>query len=263
MNKTILTSLLFTTLFISSYSGKTNNSNKGIEKKIEKKENLENDIIRISYNQIINGYQVNVIWKPNALRYDMVVGPAILEFKNNKSQFTLTNNYFALPTRLIDLKTKDNSITGINTNEVSIDYKEPNIQYSTFLDQSLPNVPFVFLDLNFDGKKELLVTKFEQGQRTTNEYDAYGYNYFGDIFQITEEPYNQIDGFTILDKDNKELILYGSNGICHETYHTYSLINNRFDLTKIVRMERDDDTEKCYKLTYSVLNRTEKLISKE
>tara|TARA_R110002124_G_scaffold104281_1_gene253973 strand:- start:815 stop:1621 length:807 start_codon:yes stop_codon:yes gene_type:complete len=264
MNRKFLTSLLFTTLLITSCNGKTKTSEIGTAHRTEKTENVENDIIRISYNQKINGYQVNVIWKPKTLRYDNAVGPAILEFSNGESEFTLTNNYFALPVKLFDLKTSENSIIGINKSQVSIDYNEPNIGNDTF--ESI-DVPFLFIDLNFDGNKEILLTKSGQGQSFGDSYDAYSFDnreLEPDLYQITNQsPFSEIDFFTRLDAENKELILYGSGGVCFGTAQTYSLKNDRFELTKIIRMERDDDAEKCYELIYTVENGIEKLVSKK
>lgn len=264
MNRKLLTSLLFTTILMSSCNAKSEKSETNQQQKIEQTESVESDFLKITYNQKVNGYDVNVIWKPKTIRYDNAVGPAILEFKNGESEFTITNNYFALPTETVDLRINENKVVGINKNNISLDYNEPNIGNESF--ESI-DVPFVFMDLDFDGNKELIITKANQGQRFGDAYDAYSFEYGElepDLYQITnQEPFSEIDFMTKLDKENKELVLYGSGGICFDTFKTYSLSNGRFSLTKIVRMERDDDAGKCFKLTYNVVDGNEKLVSKE
>ncbi len=264
MNRKLLAALFFTILLISSCNEKTKISETGNNHKIEKTENVGNDLIRVSYNQKVNGYQVNVLWKPKTLRYDNAIGPAILEFSNGEYEFTLTNNYFALPVKLTELRTDENKIVGIDKSQICIDYKEPTIGNETF---NSIDVPFLFIDLNFDGNKELVLTKFKEGQRSGDSYDAYSFNngeLEPDLYQITsQKPYSEIDFLTKLNGENKELILYSSGGFCIGASQTYSLKDGQFELTKIIRMERDDDIEKCYELIYSVENGLEKMISKK
>jgi recombinational DNA repair protein (RecF pathway) len=59
----ILSAFVF--IFFSSKAKQNNFNQLQKIKKIKNFQNTENDIIRISYNQKINEYEVNVIWKPN------------------------------------------------------------------------------------------------------------------------------------------------------------------------------------------------------
>jgi hypothetical protein len=260
-----LTTLLLSAFVIISFSSKAIQNNFNQIQKIDTIKNFqnnENDIIRISYNQKINGYEVNVIWKPKSVVDDIVKGPAILEFKSNEYEFTLTNNFFSLPLEMVDLVVFEGKIIKVNRNNISLDYLEGD-----FMENPSYLVNFLFVDLNFDGGKEILIEKFGEGQKWGTSYDLYSFDEYGlesNFNQITnDEPYNQIDSETKLDFINKKLILRYVEGICYDTYKTYSLNDNgEFVLTEIVQMERDDEAQKCYKLTYSVENGIETLISK-
>ena len=264
MNKTILTSLVLIVFLLTSCNGKTKKNESTNQPKTEKTKNTDDGLVKIKYKEKINGYNVNVIWKPKQLRLGSIVGPATIEFSNEDYEFTITNNYFFLPPDKVDLKFKENNVIEVNSKEININYEEPNLENSNF--ENI-DIPFVFIDLDFDGNKELILAKANQGQRFVHAYEAYSFAYGeleSDLYQITDkEPFNQIDAFTILDNKNKELIIYSSGGICFDSTKTYGLEDGIFSLKKIVRMERDDDADKCYKLTYSVTNGIEKLISKE
>ncbi len=272
MKSATLTSLLFMALFISSCREKPSNQINIVQKDevvqkeqvVQKEAVVQNDTVIISYSRQINGYKVTIIYKPNMIRYKMAFGPAILNFKNKKTEFNISNNYLALPPELFDFDLNDNEITGIKTNKITIDYKEPNLENGLFENIY---VPFAFIDLNFDGKKELLITETAQGQRFVDVFKVYslkkgesGY----DEYQInTDAPYDLIDFWSAIDKKNKELILYGSGGVCNNMYETYSLIKGKYSLTKIERQERDYNSKKCFVAVYAVHNGIEKLISKK
>ena len=68
---------------------------------------------------------------------------------------------------------------------------------------------------------------------------------------------------TKLDKENKELVINFSSGICSGTTKTYGLNKGEFSLTGIVRMERNMDTGECHEFVYKIIDEKEKLISKE
>ena len=84
------------------------------------------------------------------------------------------------------------------------------------------------------------------------------------IFKISnQEPFNQVDFMTKLNRENKELILYESAGICFDTFKIYNLTDGIYSLSKITRFERDDELGKCFRLTFHIVNTEEKLILKE
>ena len=70
-----------------------------------------------------------------------------------------------------------------------------------------------------------------------------------------------------INRKNKELIFYGSNGVCNDSWHHYSWTYDDYEgyklaLTKIIQGEKDDDAGKCYELTYSVQNSVKRLLGK-
>jgi hypothetical protein len=260
MNAKILTSLLITALLIVSCNGKIINTD--IIRNLHN-ENTESDIVQVNYNQKVHGYHVTVVWKPILIKSGNAVGPAMLEFKNDSTVFTLTNNHFSLPATLVDVETDENNIIGVKTNQIAIDYKKPTIQNKLF---EMIAVPFLFVDLDFDGEKEILLTKSGQGQRFGDAYDVYALDagiLSPDFYQITnKEPYNQIDHKTKLNKEKKELTIYSAGGACGSTEQTYSLVNGALTVMKRIRMEPAGNSSKCFELTYSVENGLETLLSK-
>ncbi|MFT5907337.1 MAG: hypothetical protein ACI836_000482 [Saprospiraceae bacterium] len=260
MNAKILTSLLLTAVLILSCNGRVINTDAIRYLEIR---NTQSDIVQVSYNQKVNGYQVTVVWKPNLLKSGSAVGPAMLEFKNDSTAFTLTNNHFSLPAALLDFETEENNITGIKTNQIVIDYKKPAIQNKTF---EMIDVPFLFVDLDFDGEKEILLKKSGQGQRFGDAFDAYSLNagaLYSGFYQITnKEPYNQINHKTKLNKEKKELTLYSDGGACGATEQTYTLVNGGLAEMKRMRMELVGNPPRCFELTYSLENGMETLLSK-
>jgi hypothetical protein len=260
MNAKLLTSLPITALLILSCNGRIINTDAIRYLETEKR---KSDIVQVSYNQKVNGYQVTVVWKPNLLKSGNAVGPAMLEFKNDFTAFTLTNNHFSLPATLVDLETDENNIIGIKTNQIAIDYKKPTIQNKIF---EMIAVPFLFVDLDFDGEKEILLTKSGQGQRFGDAFDAYALNagiLSSDFYQITNKaPYNQIDHKTKLNREKKELTIYSAGGACGSIGETYSLVNGTLAVMKRIRMELTGNPSKCFELTYSVDKGMETLLSK-
>lgn len=224
--------------------------------------------VHIAYAQAVNGYQVSVDWMPLTEYYGSLVGPAILSFKNGTKSFTVTNNYFALPATWIDVLMDSNGmVTRVLESKLQLNYRKPA---GTEPALKAFEEPFFFLDLNFDGDAELICALTGQAQRGAKLFEVYDFDDWGNIdaanAQITHDaPYDQLDEFSELDRKKKEIRLYGSGGICSNTYETYSLvespIENYYQLTRVIREERDDVRDKCFEHTYSVTAQKETLVS--
>ncbi|MBL7472059.1 hypothetical protein [Robertkochia sediminum] len=264
MNRKLLVPLLFTTLLMSVLNAGTHKFQTHRPQEMDGIERIEDEYIKITYNQKVNGYDVRVTWKPEMMGLDEVIGPAILEFKKSDAEFTITNNYFSLPMEAVDLNIDQGGVVGINKNNISLDYHDPGFKDGGF---DAIDVPFVFVDLDFDGNEELVVTKTNQGQRYVNAYSVYSVEDGGLApaqYQLTDQkPFSELDAMAELNREKKEITLIGSGGYCFVTFETYSLINGAYALTKIVEMERDDNEDKCYKFVYDVVNGIKKLMSKE
>lgn len=223
----------------------------------------QKDIVHISFTQPIEGYEVNVLWTPKT-EYQTITGPAIISFKGNDTDFSVSTNHFGLRPNPVKLKVEDGIVVEVLQNKIELEYKAP-----TLTDGFLSNIkaPFLFTDLNFDNKKELLITKPYQGQRGVDAFDVFSFSHgdlASDMYQITKDaPYAQLDELVKIDRAAKELIVFGSGGMCYNTSETYSLIRDKLSLTKIVKEDRNDEAGTCTKYTYSVKDGIKKLISKE
>lgn len=73
-------------------------------------------------------------------------------------------------------------------------------------------MPFFFLDVDFDGEKELVLTLANQGQRWSNAYQPIhlGYDYLYD--NLKEEPFTDFDDHSELDYDKNTITLYIHDG---------------------------------------------------
>lgn len=250
MNK-FLFGLIFCSLFAFSCKNDTKNiSLDGID-------NIENKYIKITFNQKVNGYNVSALWTPIKTKYDNAIGPAIIEFKNETTKFSISNTFFALPTQILDIFVVDNEILDIKKRNISLDYNE---YYYDKDDTTLFYIEtFAFIDLNFDGEKELVLSKFNQGQRGVNSYDVYSVSNYDNTIDyklLSYEPYNQFDEMTILDKINKQLIFHASGGASSSSDYYYTFSHYGYTLTKSVESEDDGF------YTYSFKDGCKTLISK-
>ena len=266
--------MLFALTMLTNCSAK-NKTEKETEKnvKTEQKEILtnknENDkvkFINIEYSNKIEGLNVSVAFRPIILKGgDMVSGTAIIEFNNGKSSYTLTNKHFAISSKLIEYTSKDDwHIDDFTPKDLVLDYKNPKIKNSL---EGI-KVPFFFYDINFDGNKELIISEYANGQRDVNNYNVYLFEkgkLVDDLSEsIQEAPYSELDGFSKVNRINNEITIYYSSGWCSGSFYTYKLQKNgKLELSKMIKNERNDDTGKCFELTYEVNNGEKKLISKK
>lgn len=176
-----------------------------------------NQITTLEYENEINGYNVIVDWKPRNIRFDHIIGPAIIQFKKKDSLiFTITNNNFSVLKKLIpfECSSDSTSIKRIKQNNIKLKYIEPelNIKNGFFTN----TVPFFFNDVTFDNKKELLLLEINNGQRGLNTYKVYQFDNEDlelELYNITfKEPFSLFDEYTEIDYVNRRISLYVSGG---------------------------------------------------
>ena len=171
--------------------------------------------LQLNYTKQIEGYNVSVLWIPESEVSKGIIGKAIMHFKyKNGKTFNLTHNFFV--SSVIDSNTKTGKpIIDPNKTAYSIDnYSSPNISNPLTGDNL---EPFLFADVNFDGKKELLLTKAQQGQRHANSFEVYLIDNDGclvdDCYQITHEmPFAELDAYSVLNKTRKTIKIHSSGG---------------------------------------------------
>jgi hypothetical protein len=180
--------------------------------------------VEITYSKPVEDHDVKIHWRPYEVMCNHLIGPAILEFTNKKTgdRFFLTNNRFGLPT----------SLDWFKTVKLNKGYYEKTSQPSLVLDYTapeftakLPSNSFFFVDLTFDGKKELVVTEIANGQRWRHTYKVYDPEKMGTYTPIAAtEPFCSLDSESVIDRKNRTIRIHNSGGAS-----VYDILLYRFD----------------------------------
>ena len=126
----------------------------------------------------------------------------------------------------------------------------------------------------FDKIEELVFVESENGQRGVASFKAYKFENSElqpDRYGITSiEPFRSLDEMSKVDYLTKRITIYNSGGNCANSYEIYKLQpaknefeGNSFILEKRIEEQRDEKSNKCYELTYSVIGQSKKLLSKK
>jgi hypothetical protein len=196
-------------------------------------------IVLIKYRTPVNGYNVDAIWYPNE---EYLAGYAILRFHDGERSFAVLHECF-FPSESFASKIEQDTALSMSRLYV-LDYEEGNYEWH---DVFKGYAPFFFADVNFDGKKDLILNYRRQGQRHTNMYRAYLADspfepYNTDLlYRQTEKlPFVKFDDLTKFDFEKKEIILHGSGGAFNWEDEYYRLNNyNEFELYKIIEQQDD------------------------
>lgn len=232
-------------------------------------------MVTVKFQNKINKYTVEAIWKPTNVRYNHIVGPAIVTFKNSSEdiEFSISINKFSiLKSQLpFSYSSDDLEITKLNRNSLDLVYDLNKLTdtESTF---GNTNVPFFFQDLDFDNEKELIFTEIDNGQRGVATFKVFGLD-DGDLEselydKTNSEPFTSLDTTSKFDVKNKRIIIYGSGGMCSNSYTFYQLIpakndfpNNYYQKIASIFEVRDDSLNKCFQKTYKVIQEKLELIN--
>lgn len=241
-------------------------------------------IVRIEYKNNIHGYHVQVLWMPiefSKTGGDYVIGPAILKFRDAKNGdvFTFTTNYFSVMSNKLSLKSKcklktvknaedcHEDISAINQDQIKLVYQEqkpdPKLADSGF---GASNEPFFFQDVNFDGKEELIVAEFGEGQRFRTAFKVYQIG-VPSLYQITDkEPFKSLDDGSKIDYKNKKIFVDRSGGACDSVYETYTYDESKKDSDDgPIRLSDVTETTtasgKCQTFEYKVIDGVRHLVS--
>jgi hypothetical protein len=239
-------------------------------------------VVLVEYKNEINGYLVKVIWKPNGVIYDHTVGPAIIEFycPNDSTKFTLTNNNFGILNNKLPFSFSENGSEIIKYNQKNIKlfyddkyYIDHNSQVAGF---GTTNEPFFFQDLDFDNRKELIISEINNGQRGIATFKVYKFESSesnrieSELYNVTtEEPFKSLDEMSTIDYINKRILIYNSGGWCSSSTYIYTFkssedyVTNKFLITAIIQEELDEIKNKCSEVNYRVINQSKQFISKK
>lgn len=161
----------------------------------------------ISYNQKVEGYSVKVMWFPIGTE----VGRAILYFEKADSRFYLYNHHF------------NDSALYYTRNKTLKDGQTITLDYIAKKDDEYlsRNSPFFFVDVDFDGKKELVINNWRCGSREANSYEVYRVEEYGTEL-IHEAPFNELEnGHVEFDSKQKTITCTFSTGAEFTTKYIY------------------------------------------
>ena len=193
--------------------------------------------IYINFKQPIEGYRVKAKVKLPA--QNGYCGSAEIIFQKGGNSYTFNNPYF----RIEGLKNGD----FYDGDCFNVDYILPPIDYSKpiKLYEAFNNLPFVFIDIDFDGNKELVMVYANQAQRGSDAYEVVATvdASYGDMrFDYDRDIAFCLDGMSEIDFTKKTISLWHSLGIQY-SYKTIYFLGKYADVVKIVEESYDYTTK--------------------
>ena len=194
--------------------------------RIEVKHISPSKYITFKFLKPISGYKVVIFWHPTKqTKTEKVVGPATMELTDiiSKKKYVVNYQSLAMDGYINNLKLKNNLVTDFTIADYTISY------------DSIDDKPFYFFDINFDGKKELIISEYG-----LNKVDESKKNKIFEIAdgQLTDisgyEPFNGMVNFYIdkdeigfhdgsIDVKNKEIIATDQLGCCQSVDHIFGI----------------------------------------
>ncbi|MEI3528731.1 MAG: hypothetical protein V8Q28_02805 [Alistipes sp.] len=170
--------------------------------------------VYFKYNQIINGYEVTGRWMPFEPHSE--TGYLIMNFRDtingNSFQYVNTEKYNSYDT---DNITFSKDFEGYRNGDVYyFDYSFPDANDSNEDFNNSPigyRTPFQFLDVNFDGEKELLINDWGRYQGG-NHYVVYKITTDG-LLLMDYPPFNRINNSTEFNAETKQIRLQEFEGV--------------------------------------------------
>jgi TM2 domain-containing membrane protein YozV len=217
--------------------------------------------VRVVFTNTIGGYDVQVSWIPMQVKYDYIVGPAILMLSNVRSneKMSLVVNNFSIPQSKLQYS-DENDIIRVLSDTVFLTFEKVDL----FGDNGFDSIvqPIYLQDVDFDYSDELLIPEVGAGQRGGSSVKVWKITKYGfdlQYRQITyQEPFVSFDDFTKVDYQNKEIRIYSSGGSCFNSTLVYKLYSETFEgrvvsqglkVDRIIEEVRNDETGECFKVT--------------
>jgi len=179
-------------------------------------EDYGGNAVYIKYNQPVNGYKVEVFFMPEEISFGKITGPATLTFIHQKTGkiSQIISLHFAVPSKNFpDFEDLESFARG---QTCYLDYGLPKDADEFIATHPFyyGELPFLFADVNFDGKQELLLTRFGQGQRGCSSYIVFSITPDGafDDILASQAPFDRLDDFSTIDRENRQIIIHHSNG---------------------------------------------------
>lgn len=158
------------------------------------------------YPDKINGYNVEGAF--------YIGSDGTTDYMNETNSMVLSTLYFSSDSLTFEINNpsfrpySDTIPKGLKAFDcVELAYKEPVFPNSKKITlDSISNLSFAFVDIDFDGVKELLISIPWNGQKFMNTYTAYKYPYDETINPFEGYVLNQLDDWTEFDYENKTVI---------------------------------------------------------
>ena len=197
-----------------------------------KESNLPN--VYFKYDQIVNGYEVTARWKP--FDENSETGYLIMNFQNKKTG----KNFQYISEKYCNSYTSElvhsQGFKGFQEGDIfHFDYipLESNTWYKG--SQLGYDTPFQFLDVDFDGTKELLVNDYAYYQ-TGNLYMVYHITPNG-LVEANYVPLNQIYNTTTIDTVNQRIITFDKDGCWSHLFCFFSKQKQEVKPTKYPKLQ--------------------------
>ena len=178
--------------------------------------------VYFKYNQTVNGYEVTGRWMPYGENCE--TGNVVINFYNKETGNEF--QYFGKKYNSFDIDeiTFSNDFKGHQNGDIHyFNYTSPDTidQYKTYNESPIGYYSsFQFLDIDFDGNDELLISDMCKGQ-AGNNYDVYKITKDG----LRKVTYMPLDGLTNVDKidlDNKTITIILNDGAYDEAEFDFS-----------------------------------------
>ena len=183
--------------------------------------------INIKYRQQVNGYDVSAICLVDTF-YNEPFYHGFIHFQNDEHDFIVENPFFS-----------DNSLrqnkeplkNGVLIEADYIPFKATNDTLNNML-YSDSECPFFFFDIDFDGKKELIIELLEgMGYHRHSAYKAYKIPTENDCIVLSPmqgEPFDNLNDYTEIDTLRKTITLPYNFGIRLGGRKKYGLVTHLF-----------------------------------
>lgn len=165
---------------------------------VERLDKVQPPVVYFKYNQLVNGYEVTAKWAP--VNEKAEIGPVTMLFHNTQTGKEFAFSRYMYSSYDTDRLCSAKDFQGHQGGDIHyFNYTPPDsIDHFKEINGNSPlgyYTPFQFLDIDFDGQEELLVSDWYQGQ-AGNNYSVYKITNNG----LDELVYMPLDDLTNVDR---------------------------------------------------------------
>lgn len=177
-------------------------------------------VVFFSYPEIIRGYKVSGQFMPYGDNTE--TGRIRIDFtRDGKCTFTWTSEDVYCDYNTCRIAFSNDFNGWVNGQEYVFEYPGASFE-NPYYDATHPlgyHQPFCFVDIDFDGYEELLISDYYRG-RGGNTYTAYKID-GSNLVELDKNPYLNICNMTEFIPERKEIIHWCSSGADYSAYLTY------------------------------------------